>query len=170
MLDDELHVLIRKAFNRTNRAMTHFTAGLGLKPGQPKVLEYLSEHDGSLARDICRGCVIDKSTMALLLPRMEEQGLIRREASAEDARASHVFLTGRGRELAWAIRDGAQVIDERAFAGIPASDRAATVRTLRRIAELDDAVLCIAASGADGAGPAAPDLPPTPDAAPTVPS
>lgn len=177
MLDDELHVLIRKAFNRTNRAMTRFTADLGLKPGQPKVLEYLSEHDGSLARDICRGCVIDKSTMAVLLPRMEEQGLIRRVASAEDARAAHVFLTERGRELAQAIRAGAQIIDGRAFADIPEADRAATVRTLRRIAKLDDAALCIAAPAVgvtDPIGgtdtPDASDPSSAPDIASTVPS
>lgn len=141
MLDDELHVLVRKAFNRTNRAMMHFTASLGLKPGQPKVLEYLSEHDGSRARDICLGCVIDKSTMAILLPRMEEQGLVRREADAEDARASNVFLTDRGRELAQAIRAGAQVIDERCAADVSQEDFAATLRTLRHIAGLDDRAL-----------------------------
>ena len=141
MLDDELHVLARKAFNRTNRAMMHFTASLGLKPGQPKVLEYLSEHDGSRARDICLGCVIDKSTMAILLPRMEEQGLVRRETSTEDARASNVFLTDRGRELAQAIRAGAQVIDERCAAGVSREDLDATLRTLRHIAGLDDRAL-----------------------------
>ena len=92
VLDDELHVLIRKAYNRTNRAMVRFTAGLGLKPGQPKVLEYLSEHDGCTARDICQGCIIDKSTMAILLPRLEEQGLVRRETSRQDARMAHVYL------------------------------------------------------------------------------
>ena len=100
VLDDELHVLIRKAYNRTNRAMVRFTAGLGLKPSQPKVLEYLSEHDGCTARDICQGCIIDKSTMAILLPRLEEQGLVRRETSKEDARMAYVHLTERGWELA----------------------------------------------------------------------
>lgn len=141
MLDDELHVLVRKAYNRTNRAMTRFTAGLGLKPGQPKVLEYLSEHDGCLARDICRGCVIDKSTMAILLPHLEEQGLVRRETNPVDARAAYVFLTDRGRELAQVIREGARSIDERCLADVPKEDRAATIRVLRRVAELDDALL-----------------------------
>lgn len=157
MLDDELHVLVRKAFNRTNRAMTRFTAGLGLKPGQPKVLEYLSEHDGSMARDICLGCVIDKSTMAALLPRMEEQGLIRREASAEDARASHVLLTDRGRELAQTIRTGARAIDEQALEGVPEEDLGATLRTLRHIAGLDDRLLEVEAGWTAHADEPAPE-------------
>ena len=152
MLDDELHVLIRKAYNRTNRAMMRFTAGLGLKPGQPKVLEYLSEHDGCTARDICQGCVIDKSTMAVLLPRLEEQNLVRRETSRQDARMAHVYLTEQGRELARAIREGAQLIDGRAFENVPEGDREATVRTLRRIADLDDEALDVTAGRADGAG------------------
>lgn len=141
MLDDEPHVLIRKAFNRTNRAMVRFTAGLGLHPGQPKVLEYLSEHDGCTAGEISRGCVIDKSTMANLLPRMEEQGLVRRVTSETDARAAHVWLTAAGREMARRIRAGAAALDERMLEGVSRADREATLRTLRHIAELDDEVL-----------------------------
>lgn len=151
VLDDELHVLIRKAYNRTNRAMVRFTAGLGLKPGQPKVLEYLSEHDGCTARDICQGCIIDKSTMAILLPRLEEQGLVRRETSKEDARMAYVHLTERGWELARSIREGARIIDAHSIEGVPESDRAATIRTLRHIADLDDGALDVTTGLAKGA-------------------
>lgn len=158
VLDDELHVLIRKAYNRTNRAMVRFTAGLGLKPGQPKVLEYLSEHDGCTARDICQGCVIDKSTMAILLPRLEEQGLVRRETSRQDARMAHVYLTEQGWELARAIREGARLIDARSIEGVPESDRATTIRTLRHIAGLDDEALDVTTGLAEGADD---DMPPS---------
>ena len=158
VLDDELHVLIRKAYNRTNRAMVRFTAGLGLKPGQPKVLEYLSEHDGCTARDICQGCIIDKSTMAILLPRLEEQGLVRRETSRQDARMAHVYLTEQGWELARAIREGARLIDARSIEGVPESDRAATLRTLRHIVGLDDEALGVTTGLAEGADD---DIPPS---------
>ena len=150
MLDDEPHVLIRKAFNRTNRAMMRFTASLGLKPGQPKVLEYLLEHDGCTARDICQACIIDKSTMAILLPKLEEQGLVRREQSRQDARMAYVFLTDRGREMAQTIREGAKVIDRRMLEGIAAQDGETTLRVLRHIAELDDTVLDIATPKVEG--------------------
>lgn len=138
MLDDELHVLVRKAFARTDRAMARFIQTLGLKPGQPKVLEYLSEHDGDMARNICQGCAIDKSTLTALLPPMERAGLVSRQANAQDARSIRVYLTGRGRELADAVRAGAHRIDARAAAGISEDDLAATLRVLRHVAELDD--------------------------------
>ena len=138
MLDDELHVLVRKAFSRMDRAMVRFILSLGLKPGQPKVLEYLSEHDGSVARDICHGCAIDKSTLTALLPPMERAGLVHREANAQDARSIRVYLTERGRELADAVRAGAHRIDALAAEGVSQEDAAAAARVLRHIGGLED--------------------------------
>ena len=54
MLDQELHFLLLRAFHHSNRLITQQIAVLGLYPGQPKILEYLLEHDGCIARDICR--------------------------------------------------------------------------------------------------------------------
>ena len=130
MLDDEVHFLLMRAFNSSNRAVVERTGAMGLLPGQPKVLEYLSEHDGSRATDICAGCVLDKSTMTSLLSRMETAGLIERrpqrdrrqgiDGMADRARrrnrAPHARVHRRGR------RRGDGGVGE---GGLPAARRAA---------------------------------------------
>ena len=45
MLDQELHFLLLRAFHHSNRLITQQIAVLGLYPGQPKILEYLLEHE-----------------------------------------------------------------------------------------------------------------------------
>ena len=138
MVNDELHFLLLKAFNVSSRSIQAQTGELGLTPGQPKVLEYLLEHDGSQARDICRGFAIDKSTMASLLPRMEKAGLVRREASETDRRASLVWLTDKGREQALIAKQIILATDAELTAGVSADDLAACERVLAAIASHAD--------------------------------
>jgi MarR family transcriptional regulator, organic hydroperoxide resistance regulator len=138
MVNDELHFLLLKAFNVSSRSIQAQTGELGLTPGQPKVLEYLLEHDGSQARDICRGFAIDKSTMASLLPRMEKAGLVRRETSEKDRRASLVWLTDKGREQALIAKQIILAVDAELTVGVSADDLAACERVLSAIASHAD--------------------------------
>ena len=98
MLDDELHFLLLRAFNHSNRRIDAAIRRIGLLPGQPKILECLNERDGRTAKEICEECILDKSTMTGLLTRMERQGLVRRETNEHDRRSYRVFLTDLGRD------------------------------------------------------------------------
>ncbi len=69
-----------------------------LTPGQPKVLDYLRLHDGSMQKDIARGCQIDPATLTGILERMEEKGLVERRTKAGNRRSSYVYLTESGIE------------------------------------------------------------------------
>lgn len=71
---------------------------IGLTPGQPKVLEYLNEHDGSIQKDIAHGCNIDPATLTGILDRMEEKNLIERRSINGNRRSSHVYLTECGKK------------------------------------------------------------------------
>lgn len=133
MLDQELHFMLLRAFHHSNRRVQQNAAENGLYPGQPKILEYLIENDGCIARDICQGCVLDKSTMTSLLARMEKQGLIMRKESAGDRRAQHIYMTRKGREVAETIKAACIRIDEAALAGIPQADREVFLLTLKQI-------------------------------------
>ncbi len=134
VVNDELHFLLLKAFNVSSRQIQAQTAELGLTPGQPKVLEYLLEHDGSCARSICREFAIDKSTMASLLPRMEKAGLVRREPSETDRRTSLIWLTDKGRELALITKQVILATDTDLTRGIAAEDIRTCERVLARMA------------------------------------
>lgn len=55
----------------------------GLTLGQPKVLDYLKEHDGASQKEIAAGCLIEAGSLTSILNRMEEKDLIERKCSME---------------------------------------------------------------------------------------
>lgn len=103
-LDDELCFQLARTSNLVMRYLRRRRKELGLRSGEARVLECLSDADGQLARDIARACALDKSAMTPVLRGMEESGLVVRETVSEDGRASRVLLTERGRELAAQVR------------------------------------------------------------------
>lgn len=133
MTNDELHFLLLKAHNVSTRQIMAQTTQLGLTPGQPKVLEYLLEHDGACARAICQEFAIDKSTMASILPRMEKAGLVRREASETDRRTSLIWLTEKGRRLALVTKQVILSTDAYLTRGVSPQDLEACERVLALI-------------------------------------
>ena len=51
---------------------------LGLTTGQPKVLDFLQDHDGAMQKDIAKGCHIEPSSLSTILGGMERAGLLER--------------------------------------------------------------------------------------------
>ena len=92
MLAQELHYLLLVGYQYSSRAIIKQTNARQLMPGQPKILEFLLEHNGCTQREIGEGCALDKSTVTSLLYRMEDLGLVRKEACEQDRRVSHIFL------------------------------------------------------------------------------
>ncbi|MBW3090558.1 MarR family winged helix-turn-helix transcriptional regulator [Bifidobacterium miconisargentati] len=133
MLDNELHFLLLRAFNHSNRRIDAAIRRIGLLPGQPKILECLNERDGRTAKEICAECILDKSTMTGLLTRMERKGLVRRETSKSDRRSYLVFLTEEGRGYARRVADIMAVADATATTGMDDGEQEALREGLRRI-------------------------------------
>ena len=133
MLDQEAHFLLLRAFHHSHKYITKRTQELGLFPGQPKILEYLLEHEGCIARDICEDCVLDKSTMTSLLTRMERQGLVAREESSADRRATFLHLTEQGRDMALAVKTIFRAADDQALQGVPEEERQTLIRLLHTV-------------------------------------
>lgn len=92
-----LHVAIYKAYhaqkNKTRPAMT----GIGLSPGQPKVLRHLVQNDYCMQKEIAEALDIEPATVSRLLNNMEQNGLIRRSAPEERRRAASISITEKGR-------------------------------------------------------------------------
>ena len=141
-MKNDLHHRMMVTQSRFYRAITHKTRKKGLKPGQPKVLEFLLENDGCTQKEIGRGCVLDKSTVTGLLFRMAEAGLLIREEGEADRRESRIRLTARGKELAHEVKAICHSVDEKAWTGVPAGEREAFLRVLvqigRNLAETDE--------------------------------
>lgn len=105
----------------------------GLTIGQPKVLEYLSEHDGSNQTEITRGCHIEAASLTSVLNRMEERKLLERRTLNGNRRICYIFLTQQGRELAQKVAATFARLEEEAFQSVPESDREAFLRVFASI-------------------------------------
>lgn len=132
---DTIHHLLLVAFNRSNRAMTSRTRTLGLKPGQPKVLEYVAQNEGCAQSDIARAYAMDRATVTGVLERMEAAGLITRTPRRDDRRALEVRLTDKGWDAAEHVALWGSEVDEMACAGMTAEEREELSRLLVRMIE-----------------------------------
>lgn len=72
----------------------------GLTEQQWRVLRALDDHDFLEPREIGETCCISSPSMAVMLGRMEELGLVHRERFAHDQRRVRVSLTARSRAIA----------------------------------------------------------------------
>nr|WP_297171763.1 MarR family transcriptional regulator [uncultured Agathobaculum sp.] len=133
MLEEELHYLLMLAFHSINREVIARVRKDGLLPGQPKVLEYLHEHDGCTQKQLGDGCVLDKSTVTGLLARMDRQGLVCKRTAPDDRRVALACLTEEGRAQAVRVRQGCAAVDTLAWGDITPAQRAAFLQTLRII-------------------------------------
>ena len=117
-MDKSFHYLIminQVAFQK--KVLSSLTK-IGLTSGQPKVLDYLGIHDGSMQKDIAYGCQIDPATLTGILEHMEEKGLIERRMINGNRRSSYVYLTGNGREKYKMVAKKFLEIEEEVFNGI----------------------------------------------------
>lgn len=75
-----------------------------LSLGQPKVIEYISEHDGCSQKDIAINCLIEPASVSSMLSTMERDGLINRKMNSMNRRSSLISLTKLGLEKAGYVK------------------------------------------------------------------
>ena len=95
----------------------------GLTIGQPKVLDYLKDHDGTSQKDIARGCHIEPGTLTTRLNRMEESGLVERRMMNGNRRSLYVFLTDKGKEQLELVTAAFAEMEAEAFRGLSETER-----------------------------------------------
>ena len=103
--------------------------------GQPKVLDYLKDHDGAGQKEIAAACHIEPATLTSVLNRMEEKGMIERRMRNGNRRSLYVFLTEKGKELSDVVEREFDRAEEQALAGFSPEEREECRRMLRRICE-----------------------------------
>ena len=95
---------------------------LGLTTGQPKVLDYLKDHDGSNQRQLAYGCRIEPSSLTALLNRMEDTGLIERRKKDGNRRSYYIYMTEKGRNCQIRVAEEFQKLEEKAMRNISKED------------------------------------------------
>lgn len=96
--DDRLIYLIFTAQQklRTHLGNVMVRENVRVTPAQAGILFLLAEKDGRTMSELSRILSIDNSTLTGLVDRLEKAGLARRDASPNDRRASHVYISPEG--------------------------------------------------------------------------
>lgn len=98
MMEETLHYLIMANQMLVQKALLENLKASGLTIGQPKILDYLKDHDGSSQKEIAKGCFLEAGSLTSILNRMEEKGLIERRILNGNRRTYHIFMTELGKE------------------------------------------------------------------------
>lgn len=102
------------------------------------VLAAVSGRAGQTQTDLVNATGVDRSTLADMILRMEERGLLTRGRSADDGRAKSVALTAAGRSALASAAPRARQADDAIMAALPRSKRAPFLETLRTLASAAD--------------------------------
>lgn len=132
-MDTSFHYLLMASqalFQR--KVMAHLT-DCGLTAGQPKVLDYLGLHNGSVQKAIAAGCQIEPATLTGILNRMEEKGLIYRQMENGDRRSLHVYLTEEGKEKQKLVRETLESLTREILSEISSEEQQVLLECLVKI-------------------------------------
>lgn len=134
-MSHSFHYLIMAEHSIFQKELLNRLKDTGLTIGQPKVLDYLKDHDGAGQKDIARGCHIEPGTLTTILNRMEDAGLVERRMLNGNRRSLYVFLTEKGKGQLKLITEAFSAMEEKAFQDISETERATFMRLMHRIYE-----------------------------------
>ena len=134
-MNSSFHYLVMAEQAMVQKALLARIKGSGLTLGQPKVLDYLKDHNGISQKEIAKGCHIEPGTLTTLLNRMEEAGLVERRMLHGNRRSLYVFLTEKGSLLSRQVDHAFSDLEDQAFRDISSEDREKFLRIFQRIYE-----------------------------------
>ena len=123
-----VHSMIQKNFMEQVKSS-------GLTSGQPKVLDYLRDHNGANQKEIAAACHIEPGSLTSVLNRMEERGLIERRMLDGNRRTFYIFMTDEGSRLKDLVEDNFASIEKKSFRNISSEDQASFMETFSKIYE-----------------------------------
>lgn len=121
-MDDTLHYLIMANQMLVQKGLMEQLRDTGLTIGQPKILDYLKEHDGSNQKEIAKACFLEAGSLTIILNKMEEKGLIERRILNGNRRSFHIFLTDEGKEKQRLVERAFSEMEKKALMGISEDD------------------------------------------------
>ncbi len=117
-MEETLHYLIMANQMLVQKALLENLKASGLTIGQPKILDYLKDHDGSSQKEIAKGCFLEAGSLTSILNRMEEKGLIERRILNGNRRTYHIFMTELGKKCQQRVDETFNEIEKHALLNI----------------------------------------------------
>ena len=128
-----LYMALYKTFHAQKNRIRPGMTEMGLSPGQPKVLGYLTRQDGCMQKDIAAALDIEPATVSQILTNMAQNGLIVRSCAAERRRAESVCITEKGREVYEKWQQLCQEVEKEALDGFSKSEQEQCIGYLCRM-------------------------------------
>ena len=117
-MDDSFHYMSMINHMTVQKKLMEQLKDTGLTLGQPRVLDYLKDHDGVSQKEIAAGCLIEAGSLTSILNRMEEKGLIERKMLNGNRRTFHIFMTESGKKNQKLVEEAFKKIEKIALNGI----------------------------------------------------
>lgn len=129
-MEDKLHYLIMANHFIFQKMLFTGIKDTDLSLGQPKILDYLICHDGTVQKDIAAACHIEQASLTSVLNGMEKKGLIVRKTHNGNRRSLYVYLTEKGAGLAKRIADEFEEIEKKALNGFSDEEKKLLIKLL----------------------------------------
>jgi DNA-binding MarR family transcriptional regulator len=127
--------LLHRALQRATDVFQVELGDDGLTPRQYVVLLTVSLNKGLSQTQLVELTGIDRSTVAGVVRRMTDKGLLQRRRTRDDARAYAVSLTGEGAKLLKTYDPMVRRVDERILASLPSRQRDGFLQELTTIVQ-----------------------------------
>ena len=132
-MDDSFHYLSMINHMTIQKKLMEQLKNTGLTLGQPKVLDYLKDHDGVSQKEIAAGCLIEAGSLTSILNRMEEKNLIERKMLNGNRRTFHIFMTESGKKNQKLVEEAFEKIEKTALNGISEEEQKVFMEIFHRI-------------------------------------
>ncbi|RGH40761.1 MULTISPECIES: MarR family winged helix-turn-helix transcriptional regulator [Clostridia] len=132
-MDDSFHYLSMINHMTVQKKLMEQLKDTGLTLGQPKVLDYLKDHDGVSQKEIAAGCLIEAGSLTSILNRMEEKDLIERKMLDGNRRTFHIFMTESGKKNQKLVEEAFEKIEKTALNGISEEEQKLFMEIFYRI-------------------------------------
>jgi DNA-binding MarR family transcriptional regulator len=125
--------LLRRCVQYANDLFSHEPAASDLTKQQYTVLVAVEQREGVSQTDLVQLTGIDRSTLAEMIRRMIEKGLLSRERTESDQRANAVHLAPGGKKALRGARAANDRVEKTLLAALPAAERPKFARMLSSI-------------------------------------
>jgi len=125
--------LLRRCVQYANDLFSHEPGSSDLTKQQFTVLAAVERNEGMTQTELVAITGIDRSTLAEMIRRMIEKGLLDRERTETDQRANSVRIAPGGRKALRSARSASDRVEKNLLSALSSADRAKFVRMLATV-------------------------------------
>ena len=129
---NDLHMELLTLHHLQRCCLRPIARGMGLGPGQPRMLSYLGVMGASTQRDIAAHFQVDAAAVSRMLDALAKNGFVHL-TPGPDRRTKVAALTGEGERALARWDEACRTFDEAALAGFTAAERAQLEDLLSRL-------------------------------------